>query len=133
MRWQERKLPEEIILQYPLLNSVFPGCLWWTFTFCLGMFYLLRLLFYCIAFRFLSNPSLLCLCNTLYQCFLVKLNSLVLHLYFLNVFIVTTHLPCYIFIYYISIKYQGGTISFCLNNIFLCYNFLVLFEICLPY
>ena len=52
--------------------------------FCLVMFYLLRLLFYCILFLFLSNPSLLCLSNISHQIFfvVVKMNSLVLHLYF---------------------------------------------------
>ena len=41
--------------------------------FCLIMFYLLPLLFYCIFFWFLSNPSLLCLSNIFYQIFLLLL------------------------------------------------------------
>ena len=41
--------------------------------FFLVMFYLLRLLFYCIFFWFLSNPSILCLSNIFYQIFLLLL------------------------------------------------------------
>ena len=41
--------------------------------FCLIMFYLLPLLFYCIFFWFLSNSSLLWLSNIFYQIFLLLL------------------------------------------------------------
>ena len=101
----------------PLLYSEYPGCFGGSLFFRLdNMFYLVSFLLTCMIFRVLGKHLLPRQRNMFYHflCFR-EIAFASLHIYYLRVFVLITHLQCNIFI---CLRYQWRTIFLHLHDMF---------------